>query len=68
VVRNLLHPDPGSELYANLESYGLRFVIDDPERHIGNAPSVIETRHLTAEQLNQLWMEACFAAGVGEEE
>jgi radical SAM superfamily enzyme YgiQ (UPF0313 family) len=68
VVWNLLHPDPGSELYANLESYGLRFVIDDPERHIGNAPSVIETRHLTAEQLNQLWMEACFATGVGEEE
>jgi radical SAM superfamily enzyme YgiQ (UPF0313 family) len=68
VVWNLLHPDPGSELYEKLGDYGLRFVIDDPERHIGNAPSVIETRHLTAPQLNQLWMEACFAAGVGEEE
>ncbi|MEW6659524.1 MAG: radical SAM protein [Thermodesulfobacteriota bacterium] len=68
VVWNLLHPDPGSELFEKLGDYGLRFVIDDPERHIGNAPSVIATRHLTVDQLNQLWMEACFAAGVGEEE
>jgi len=67
VVWNLLHPDPGSEIYDNMQSLGLRFVIEDPERHIGNAPSVIETSRLGSEELNQLWMEACLAAGVGEE-
>lgn len=67
VVWNLLHPDPGSEIFERMEKHGLRFAIRDPERHIGNAPSVIETANLSAEQLNQLWMEACLKSGVGEE-
>jgi len=63
VVWNLLHPDPGSEFYSHLEEYGLRFVINDLSRHIGNAPAVVETSRLSADSLNQLWMEACLTAG-----
>lgn len=58
VIWSLLHPDVGSHIYNNLEEYGIEFVDGNLEHCMGNAPSVIKTRYLTADQLSALWVEA----------
>lgn len=58
VIWSLLHPDVGSHIHDHLEEYGIEFVDDNLEHCMGNAPSVIRTPQLTADQLSALWVEA----------
>jgi radical SAM superfamily enzyme YgiQ (UPF0313 family) len=67
VIWSLLHPDVGSHIYNNMEEYGVEFVDSNLEHCMGNAPSVIKTRHLTADQLSALWVEAAIMLDHAEE-
>jgi radical SAM superfamily enzyme YgiQ (UPF0313 family) len=67
VIWSLLHPDVGSHIYNHLEDYGIQFVDNNLEHCMGNAPSIISNRHLSADQLSELWVEAAIMLDHAEE-
>ncbi|MBU7042697.1 MAG: cobalamin B12-binding domain-containing protein [Theionarchaea archaeon] len=67
VIWSLLHPDVGSHIYNNLPEYGIQFVDSNLEHCMGNAPSVISTTHLSADELSELWVEAAIMLDHTEE-